>query len=350
MPTGSGKSLIYQMAGLLNKGTTIIISPLISLMKDQVDKLNRRNIPATFINSTLSTSEKDERLQGVVRGKYKLVYVSPERLRQYFFCEEITRVRVDLLVVDEAHCISQWGHDFRPDYLHIADFRRKVGDPVTAAFTATATPRVQADIKKLLELQKCEKLTLGLDRPNIRFDVLPLNSTFKRHEQKLVILGNLLQKWQDEATIIYVGTRRDAETVSWFLRKKLVLPARHYHAGMEMAERNGVQEAFLSGKLPITVATNAFGMGIDRPDVRRVIHHTIPGSIEAYYQEAGRAGRDGQPAKALLLYNPMDRRLQDFFIDSSQLRYSDLRNLYNTLKQRAGRQRDLSVFQKYGMK
>jgi len=327
MPTGAGKSLIYQLASFYRPGVTLVISPLIALMQDQVDSLTGRGIPATYINSTLSAREQSRRLQAVAVGDFRLVYVAPERLRSVRFQEILQQVEVGLLAVDEAHCISQWGHDFRPDYRHIAEARPMIGDPVTVALTATATPLVQDDIVRALRLTPVYRIVTGFNRPNLFFAV--------RHTPdpvaKRSALRDLLRNWTEGAAIVYVGTRREAEEVAAFLRDVVHLEAAHYHAGLDADERNRLQEAFVEGRQPVIVATNAFGMGIDRPDVRLVVHHTMPGTPEAYYQEAGRAGRDGRPAQAVLLYAPRDRALHEWFITTSTSTQAQLRALYDRL-------------------
>jgi ATP-dependent DNA helicase RecQ len=328
MPTGAGKSLIYQLAALHRPGLTLVISPLIALMKDQVDGLARRGIPATYINSALPTDEQARRLQAMAEGAFRLAYVAPERLRSVPFQQTLSRVTVGLLAVDEAHCISQWGHDFRPDYLHIAGARAGMGEPVTVALTATATPQVQDDIVRLLGLSAARHIVTGFNRPNLTFEVrytadLPT---------KLRALRDLLTDLDDGAAIVYVGTRRDAEEVAEFVGTVCGVEAQHYHAGLEAETRARVQEAFLAGDLPVVVATNAFGMGIDRPDVRLVAHYNLPGTLEAYYQEAGRAGRDGQAAQAVLLYAPQDRALQEWFIENDAPALEETRALYEALR------------------
>ncbi len=331
MPTGAGKSLIYQFAALQFEGLTLVISPLIALMKDQVDALNRKGIPATFINSAISTAEQDQRLTLLSRGKYRLVYVAPERLRSVTFLRSLHSLTLSLLAIDEAHCISEWGHDFRPDYLHIAEARKQLGNPLTVALTATATPKVQNDIVRLLALpDSTKRIVTGFNRPNLTLEVKYTADT----ESKFRALQELCTanfQFAQGATIIYTGTRRDAEEVAEFARVICKLQAEHYHAGLPAEDRTRIQERFINGATPVIVATNAFGMGIDRADVRQVIHYSVPGSLEAYYQEAGRAGRDGHPARAVLLYDPQDRALQEFFIQNSVVTSDELQLLYRAL-------------------
>jgi ATP-dependent DNA helicase RecQ len=333
MPTGAGKSLIYQLAALQFEGLTLVISPLIALMKDQVDALNRKGIPATFINSAIPVPEQNQRLTLLAQGKYRLVYVAPERLRNVTFLQALQNLTLSLLAVDEAHCISEWGHDFRPDYLHIAEARRQLGNPLTVALTATATPKVQSDIVRLLGLPESTKqIVTGFNRPNLTLEVKYTANT----EAKFRSLNELLSSanWQfaqQGSTIIYTGTRRDAEEVAEFVRVVCKLQTEHYHAGLLAEDRAHIQERFINGLTPVIVATNAFGMGIDRADVRQVIHYSLPGSLEAYYQEAGRAGRDGLPARVVLLYDPQDRALQEFFIQSGVVSPDELQLLYRAL-------------------
>jgi len=326
MPTGAGKSLIYQLAALLRQGITLVISPLIALMKDQVDGLTARGVPSTFINSTMSHAEQQRRLQAMSQGDYRLVYVAPERLRNRAFQEALADVSVGLLAVDEAHCISQWGHDFRPDYLNIGPARQSMGWPVTAALTATATPQVQEDIVQRLGLDDAGRVVTGFNRPNLTLEVRYTPGP----ADKLRALQELLRE-ADGAGIIYVGTRRDAEEVADFARQVLGINARYYHAGLETEARTAVQDAFMAGDLPLVVATNAFGMGIDRADLRFVIHYALPGTLEAYYQEAGRAGRDGLPALCTLLYSPQDRALQEWFIENDAPSPAQVRELHRVI-------------------
>lgn len=349
MPTGAGKSLIYQLAALQLAGLTLVISPLIALMKDQVDALNRKGIPATFINSAISSAEQNQRLTLLTQGKYRLVYVAPERLRNVTFLRSLQSLTLSLLAIDEAHCISEWGHDFRPDYLHIAETRRQLGNPLTVALTATATPKVQSDIVRLIGLsESTTRIVTGFNRPNLTLEVKYTTDTEAKFRAlnelctanfqfangaTIVDTGTRTPNFQfaNGATIIYTGTRRDAEEVAEFIRVICKLQAEHYHAGMPPEDRARIQERFISGVTPVIVATNAFGMGIDRADVRQVIHYSVPGSLEAYYQEAGRAGRDRHPARAVLLYDPQDRALQEFFIQNSVVTSDELQLLYRAL-------------------
>lgn len=327
MPTGSGKSIIYQIAALSLAGTALIVSPLVALMKDQIDGLTKRNIPATFINSSVDLPEQRRRLAALAAGMYKLVLVAPERFRSPAFQQALSKIQISLFGVDEAHCLSQWGHDFRPDYLYLAEARRQLNPPVSVALTATATPRVQEDIVGLLGVPNAQRIITGFNRHNLALRVY----NTRNPEAKQRRLDDFLSQAQG-AGIIYAGTRRETEELNQHLRHDLGLEVDYYHGALDAPTRTKVQEAFLSGDLPLIVATNAFGMGIDRPDVRFVVHYNMPGSLEAYYQEAGRAGRDGLPAQALMLYSPKDTSLHQFFIENDAPSTQELRALHTFIQ------------------
>jgi ATP-dependent DNA helicase RecQ len=312
MPTGGGKSLCFQLPALMCEGATIVVSPLIALMKDQVDALHARNLPATFINSSVDFEEQKARIQGIRQGRYKLVYVAPERFRSAHFVEALKSVNVSLFAVDEAHCVSTWGHDFRPDFLRLKAAIEEIGRPQVVALTATATPHVRADIIEQLALREPRAFVSGFDRPNLSIKVV---HTLKERE-KIAHVKSLAAAAKGGSGIIYSSTRKSVEQVARRL-KDAGLSVVAYHAGMEEAERTRAQDDFMSGRVQMIVATNAFGMGIDKADIRFVIHYHLPGSIEAYYQEIGRAGRDGLPATCVLLFNYADKRTQDYFIEGS---------------------------------
>jgi RecQ family ATP-dependent DNA helicase len=312
MPTGGGKSLCFQLPALMREGVTVVVSPLIALMKDQVDALHARGLPATFINSSLDFEEQKERIAGVRRGDFKLLYIAPERFRSNHFVEMLQRARISLFAVDEAHCISSWGHDFRPDYLRLQSFREKIGRPQTVALTATATPYVRADIIEQLNLNEPRAFVSGFDRPNLALGV----AHTEREREKFARIRQLATEYTGQSGIVYTSTRKSVEQITQKLRDAR-LSVVGYHAGMTDEERVRAQEDFMSGRAQVIVATNAFGMGIDKPDIRFVVHFHLPGSIEAYYQEIGRAGRDGDRSVCLLLFNYADKRTQDYFIEGS---------------------------------
>jgi ATP-dependent DNA helicase RecQ len=311
MPTGGGKSLCYQLPALLREGTTIVVSPLIALMKDQVDALEQREIAATFINSSIGLDEQTARIRALRRGDYKLVYIAPERFRSERFVSTLAETRVSLLAVDEAHCISEWGHDFRPDYRRLGAAAESLGRPQIVALTATATPEVRADIAAQLGLGDARHFIAGFDRPNLSLRVLQTSSERDKVRSSVEIIRS-----SAGSGIVYAATRKAVEAVAAKL-SQAGIRATAYHAGLDDRSRNAAQDAFMSGEIEAIVATNAFGMGIDKPDIRFVIHYHLPGSIEAYYQEIGRAGRDGLPAHCTLLFNYADTRFQQFFIDGS---------------------------------
>lgn len=311
MPTGAGKSMCYQIPALFFDGVTIVVSPLISLMKDQVGSLVQSGVPAAYINSSLSYPQFLRVLSNVEHGKYKIIYVAPERLLTDGFLDTCKKIKISMVAVDEAHCVSQWGQDFRPSYLKIVSFIKSLENrPIVGAFTATATNDVKEDIKKILRLENPFEITTGFDRPNLFFGVIKSSSK----DEKLI---DLIRERGDRSGIVYCATRKNVESVCELLCDNGFLATR-YHAGLDEYERRKNQEDFVFDRKNIMVATNAFGMGIDKSNVTYVIHYNMPKNIESYYQEAGRAGRDGGEADCILLYSPKDVRLNRFMIENSE--------------------------------
>ncbi|MCB8589030.1 DNA helicase RecQ [Enterococcus lactis] len=325
MPTGSGKSICYQLPSLLLDGLTVVVSPLISLMKDQVDAANQLGIPATFINSSLDGYETARRFQEIDRQQYRLLYIAPERFIMPDFIQAMNRWNVCMIAIDEAHCISQWGHDFRPSYLQMAkQLDQLPNQPVIVALTATATIQVAADIKRLLKIPDGNHIQTGFERENLRFQVV-------KDQKKEQYLVEYLKVNKNQSGIIYAATRKEVDRI-YHLLKKFGFSIGRYHGGLKENERTAMQEAFLYDRLQLIVATNAFGMGINKSNVRFVIHYQIPGSLEAYYQEAGRAGRDGLSSEAILLFAPQDIQVQKFFIQQSQREEEQKQKEYEKLK------------------
>lgn len=331
MPTGAGKSLCYQLPAMLLEGVTLVVSPLIALMKDQVDALDELGLPATFVNSTLDLSEQNRRLRRVAENKIKLLFVAPERFRNDMFWSALKTVEVSLLAVDEAHCISQWGHDFRPDYLALGDVRERLSHPLTLALTATATPAVQQDITTQLRIPNARVFVSGFERPNLVLECYRASGK----ADKLMRLQQHFGAAGSTPAIVYCSTRKSVEQVAEELAMNGPSVGK-YHAGIPDRHREAAHDDFMDGELDILVATNAFGMGVDKPDIRSVVHFQIPSSLEAYYQEAGRAGRDGEAAQCLLLYNYADRRIPDFFIENNYPERGTIIEVWDAVHQLTG--------------
>ncbi|MCM3401615.1 DNA helicase RecQ [Cytobacillus oceanisediminis] len=325
LPTGGGKSICFQIPALVLPGTAIVISPLISLMKDQVDALSLAGIPAAFINSTLSSAEYQHVMAGIRNGEYKLVYVAPERFGSMAFLELLNDISISAIVFDEAHCISQWGHDFRPSYRSVVDELNSLYQkPVIAALTATATRDVAEDIRRLLNIGEEHTFITGFARENLSFHVL-------KGVNKRDFILQTIKKHKNEAGIIYTSSRKETDQLYQFLKSKNCSAAK-YHAGLKEEERKEAQNSFVYDESDIMIATNAFGMGIDKSNVRFVIHYNLPRNIEAYYQEAGRAGRDGVDSTCYLLFAPQDIQLQKFLIEESSLNQQKMEQEYSKLK------------------
>jgi len=331
LPTGGGKSVCYQIPALVLPGLTVVVSPLISLMKDQVDALEARKLPAAFINSTLTSGQVSERLARAARGEIKLLYLAPERFDFGNVAARLAQMGVSLLAIDEAHCISQWGHDFRPSYLRVADARARLGGPPTVALTATATPEVREDICRQLALRNPRTIITGFDRTNLTYHVLPARNDAEKDRLLVETL-----KRREGLAVVYAATRKAVDRISYMLEQQGV-SAEGYHAGLDDEHRRDVQESFMTERIRAIVATNAFGMGIDKPNVRTVIHHSMPGTLEAYYQEAGRAGRDGKQSEVFLLHSFPDRFTHEFFIKGSYPERKIVEQVYSGLARHASK-------------
>ncbi len=342
MPTGAGKSLCYQLPGKELPGTTVVVSPLLSLMKDQVDKLRELGIDAAQVNSTLSSQEEAEVLEAIRKEQREFVFVTPERLAQPEFLETLRTNRIDVFVIDEAHCISQWGHDFRPSYLEIRSAVEALGNPPVLALTATATPEVVDDILRQLGRENMQVISTGTFRENLRLEV----DRAAGEEAKLGHLAQLLSEI-DGTGIVYTSTVKDCEAVTDHLQS-LGFEVARYHGRLGSRERHRNQDRFMAGELKAVVATNAFGMGIDKPDIRFVIHYSMPGTLEAYYQEAGRAGRDGEPARCVMLFQPEDKNTHIFFLNGRYPKREHFETVYHALERLKADQEPVAVSEVHG--
>ena len=326
MPTGAGKSLCYQLPGAQLPGTTVVVSPLLSLMKDQVDKLQELGIRAAQVNSSLTTREEAEILEGIEKEQHEFVFVTPERLAQPGFLDTLKTNKIDVFVIDEAHCISQWGHDFRPSYLRLREAVEALGNPPVLALTATATPEVIDDILRQLGREDMQVISTGVFRENLRLEVIRAAGEDSKLHHVARLLGEI-----EGTGIVYTSTVKDCETVTEYLQG-LGFPVARYHGRLGGKERHRNQDRFMAGELKAIVATNAFGMGIDKPDIRFVIHYSMPGTLEAYYQEAGRAGRDGDPARCVMLFQPEDKNTHIFFLNGKYPKREHFQVIYRALE------------------
>jgi len=340
LATGAGKSLCYQLPALLLGGTTIVVSPLIALMKDQLDMLSERGFRNNVaLNSTLSEDQEAAARERIASGSIDIVFVTPEKLEDQHFLAMLKTIKIPLFVVDEAHCISQWGHDFRPAYLALGQVIQFLGKPTVLALTATATPAVREDILTQLGIPDTKTIVKGFDRPNLRYEVIRTEN----EPAKLRALRNLFENGLDGTGIIYTATIKNALDVQKYLHDQLDLPAAVYHSKLQKHDRNSVHELFMGEAIRAVVATNAFGLGIDKPNIRFVVHYDLPGSIEAYTQEAGRAGRDGDVSRCILLYRMSDTRVQNYFLTGKYPDIEEVQKVFGTLEYFGGQTDGVSL-------